>query len=271
MQESPLVLRIHRGRGANSASTVTTPGQADSKREKMRSSSSYTSIADQNTSTMTHSRSLGNTKDASSSLERVDSVFKSSTNDSEPLCHHQNQNNNNIGKKKEEIKRTVSNIECPVEEDQSLMHNRSLSPKSKGRVGKRNLKAQAKHFRMETKAAKTLAIIVGGFIVCWLPFFTVYLLGAFCPTCTSKLVFSILFYLGYCNSAINPVLYALFSKDFRNAFQQIITKVCCSCVVAAENYFSPNKRTIMRPPFPFPFAPAQPPCTASNQNSERFR
>lgn len=79
---------------------------------------------------------------------------------------------------------------------------------------------------METKAAKTLGIIVGGFILCWLPFFTMYLVRAFCPNHIHPTVFSVLFWLGYCNSAINPCIYALFSKDFRFAFKRII---CCRC------------------------------------------
>ncbi|VVC90037.1 unnamed protein product [Leptidea sinapis] len=83
------------------------------------------------------------------------------------------------------------------------------------RMGKRNIKAQVKRFRMETKAAKTLGIIVGGFVFCWLPFFSVYVVRAFCGDCVTPLVFSVLFWLGYCNSAINPLIYALFSKDFR--------------------------------------------------------
>ncbi|VVC36378.1 GPCR, rhodopsin-like, 7TM,G protein-coupled receptor, rhodopsin-like [Cinara cedri] len=93
--------------------------------------------------------------------------------------------------------------------------------------GKRNIKAQVKRFRMETKAAKTLGIIVGGFIVCWLPFFTMYLVRAFCPDCIQPTLFSVMFWLGYCNSAINPMIYALFSKDFRFAFKRIICRWCC--------------------------------------------
>lgn len=85
---------------------------------------------------------------------------------------------------------------------------------------------QVKRFRMETKAAKTLGIIVGGFILCWLPFFTMYLVRAFCPNHIHPTVFSVLFWLGYCNSAINPCIYALFSKDFRFAFKRIL---CCRC------------------------------------------
>ncbi|KAH1017375.1 hypothetical protein HUJ05_008022 [Dendroctonus ponderosae] len=96
------------------------------------------------------------------------------------------------------------------------------------RMGKRNIKAQVKRFRMETKAAKTLGIIVGGFICCWLPFFTMYLVRAFCKNCINPLMFSILFWLGYCNSAINPLIYALFSKDFRFAFKRIICRCFCT-------------------------------------------
>ncbi|XP_024085622.1 octopamine receptor Oamb isoform X2 [Cimex lectularius] len=104
-------------------------------------------------------------------------------------------------------------------------------PKLISRMGKRNIKAQVKRFRMETKAAKTLGIIVGGFIVCWLPFFTMYLLRAFLGD-VEPMVFSVLFWLGYCNSAINPCIYALFSKDFRFAFKRIICR--CLCYKATE-------------------------------------
>ncbi|CAH0763515.1 unnamed protein product [Diatraea saccharalis] len=100
-------------------------------------------------------------------------------------------------------------------------------PRATRRMGKRNIKAQVKRFRMETKAAKTLGIIVGGFVFCWLPFFSVYVVRAFCGECVTPIVFSVLFWLGYCNSAINPLIYALFSKDFRFAFKRIICKCFC--------------------------------------------
>ena len=80
---------------------------------------------------------------------------------------------------------------------------------------------------METKAAKTLGIIVGCFICCWFPFFTMYLVTAFCDDCIPKMAFSIIFWLGYCNSAINPFIYAAFSRDFRGAFKKIICKMLC--------------------------------------------
>lgn len=110
----------------------------------------------------------------------------------------------------------------------SGLDSANASPQANKKMGKRNIRAQVKRFRMETKAAKTLAIIVGLFIICWLPFFTMYVVRAFCDNCIKPLLFSILFWLGYCNSAVNPMIYALFSKDFRFAFKQIICKCFCS-------------------------------------------
>lgn len=93
------------------------------------------------------------------------------------------------------------------------------------RISKRNARWHAKRFRTEAKATKTVGIIVGGFILCWLPFFTVYLIMGFCGDCIPELLFKVFFYLGYCNSALNPVIYGMVSKDFRFAFKKIL----CRC------------------------------------------
>jgi hypothetical protein len=110
---------------------------------------------------------------------------------------------------------------------EEIQHLRNLSTNTNRSIGKRHIKNQVKRFRVETKAAKTLALIVGGFIFCWLPFFTIYLIQAFCEQCITELVFSVLFWLGYCNSAVNPMIYALFSRDFRFAFKKVLYKCFC--------------------------------------------
>ena len=106
--------------------------------------------------------------------------------------------------------------------DSGSNDNRKVS-----KMGKRNIKNQVKRFRMETRAAKTLSIVVGGFIMFWLPFFSLYVYSGF-DGYVNPLLFSLMFWLGYCNSAVNPFIYAFFSKDFRFAFKNIICMFCCT-------------------------------------------
>ncbi|KAG7169994.1 octopamine receptor beta-2R-like [Homarus americanus] len=78
--------------------------------------------------------------------------------------------------------------------------------------------------KRERKAARTLGIIMGAFIVCWLPFFTWYvtitLCGEACPC--PEIIVSILFWIGYFNSMLNPAIYAYFNRDFREAFRRTL-------------------------------------------------
>ncbi|GAB1607349.1 dopamine receptor 2-like [Argonauta hians] len=80
----------------------------------------------------------------------------------------------------------------------------------------------------EQKAAKTLGIVVGVFILCWLPFFITNLLLALCKTCVvhPEILFPIFTWFGYINSGMNPIIYALSMRDFRRAFSKIIF-ICC--------------------------------------------
>ena len=78
--------------------------------------------------------------------------------------------------------------------------------------------------RKERKAAKTLGIITGAFVICWLPFFILAILMPLCTvSCSfSPYLISTLVWLGYFNSTLNPVIYTIFSPDFRCAFQRIL-------------------------------------------------
>ncbi|TGZ67474.1 hypothetical protein CRM22_004778 [Opisthorchis felineus] len=76
----------------------------------------------------------------------------------------------------------------------------------------------------ERKAAITVAIITGCFILCWLPFFVRALVTPFCkPGCLMpRWADSFFLWLGYLNSSLNPVLYTVFSPEFRAAFKKIV-------------------------------------------------
>lgn len=76
------------------------------------------------------------------------------------------------------------------------------------------------------KAAITLGIIMGVFLICWVPFFCVNIIAAFCKTCIPPIVFKILTWLGYSNSAFNPIIYSIFNLEFREAFQRILASRC---------------------------------------------
>lgn len=78
--------------------------------------------------------------------------------------------------------------------------------------------------KRERKAAKTLAIITGAFVVCWLPFFLTALLLPLCGEACSlnDTVSSLFLWLGYFNSTLNPVIYTIFSPEFRQAFKRIL-------------------------------------------------
>ncbi|KAK3554928.1 hypothetical protein QTP86_001563 [Hemibagrus guttatus] len=78
----------------------------------------------------------------------------------------------------------------------------------------------------ERKTVKTLGIIMGTFILCWLPFFIKALVMPFCPSCQMPVwLQDVINWLGYSNSLLNPIIYAYFNKDFQSAFKKIIKLV----------------------------------------------
>ncbi|XP_023172640.1 octopamine receptor Oamb isoform X2 [Drosophila hydei] len=246
-EEQRLTLRIHRGRGSNqqdsmhsngsTQSTTTTLGTPSPERlskyatrrlhhqhDKIKISVSYPSS--ENINEMAQQEPTHERRTSGNALFSVHYNGAHGRESTESQLYRQQHHGGStcflqVGKTLPELSRRQSNTS---EAGGVVGHPRSANKK----MGRRNIKAQVKRFRMETKAAKTLAIIVGMFIFCWCPFFTIYIIRPFCQDCVDPLLFSVLFWLGYCNSAVNPMIYALFSKDFRFAFKRIICRCFCS-------------------------------------------
>lgn len=80
--------------------------------------------------------------------------------------------------------------------------------------------------RKERKAARQLGVIMCAFMVCWLPYFIVFLVVAVCPTCIGDSLSNVTLWLGYINSTLNPVLYPLCNAKFRRAFAKMTATTC---------------------------------------------
>ncbi|XP_061786357.1 alpha-2Db adrenergic receptor [Nerophis lumbriciformis] len=76
----------------------------------------------------------------------------------------------------------------------------------------------------EKRFTFVLAVVMGVFVLCWFPFFFTYSLHAVCrDRCfIPGTLFNVFFWIGYCNSSVNPIIYTIFNRDFRKAFKKIV-------------------------------------------------
>nr|XP_020740039.1 trace amine-associated receptor 6-like [Odocoileus virginianus texanus] len=88
----------------------------------------------------------------------------------------------------------------------------SSSDSYKSRVAKR-----------ERKAAKTLGVTVVAFMISWLPYTVDILIDAFMGFITPAYIYEICCWGAYYNSAMNPLIYALFYPWFRKAMKAILS------------------------------------------------
>ncbi|KAG9351164.1 hypothetical protein JZ751_025054 [Albula glossodonta] len=90
-------------------------------------------------------------------------------------------------------------------------------------IGKKSMQ----NISNEQRASKVLGIVFLLFVVMWCPFFITNVASALCDTnCDSQAVsrlMEIFVWVGYVSSGINPLVYTLFNKTFREAFTRYIT------------------------------------------------
>ncbi|KAL1494596.1 hypothetical protein ABEB36_010169 [Hypothenemus hampei] len=118
-----------------------------------------------------------------------------------------------------------------ITEYNTLMNSRECSKAATElNLNGTTIRQQSRSWRAEHKAARTLGIIMGAFMLCWLPFFLWYVTTSLCEECrTPEWLIGMLFWVGYFNSALNPLIYAYFNRDFREAFKDTLLCAlpCC--------------------------------------------
>ncbi|NXX41156.1 HRH3 protein, partial [Tricholaema leucomelas] len=85
--------------------------------------------------------------------------------------------------------------------------------------------SMTQRFRLsrDKKVAKSLAVIVGIFGICWAPYTLLMIIRAGCHGhCISDFWYETSFWLLWINSAVNPILYPLCHSSFRRAFIKLL-------------------------------------------------
>ncbi|XP_023694131.1 D(1) dopamine receptor-like [Paramormyrops kingsleyae] len=121
--------------------------------------------------------------------------------------------------------RRISALERAAE---SAMHRHTGMERNPGTETESSFKMS---FKRETKVLKTLSVIMGVFVCCWLPFFILNCMVPFCEPrlmnqrmnfpCVSSTTFDVFVWFGWANSSLNPIIYA-FNIDFRKAFSILL-------------------------------------------------
>ncbi|KAI8771757.1 muscarinic acetylcholine receptor M3 [Biomphalaria glabrata] len=115
-----------------------------------------------------------------------------------------------------------------VEDFDSVLHderNRRLTAGVTGLKERLRTIRQSSSLNKEIKAARQLGVIMGAFTLCFLPYFILFLVVAFCDNCIRPGHLTAATWVGYLNSTLNPFLYPLCNANFRTKFRSMLS--CC--------------------------------------------
>ncbi|KAG6931497.1 adenosine A3 receptor, partial [Chelydra serpentina] len=92
-----------------------------------------------------------------------------------------------------------------------------------------NTNAAGVFYGKEFKAAKSLALVLFLFVICWLPLSILNCIIYFCPKCIiPPHLFYVSILLSHSNSVMNPIVYACKIKKFKDTYTLILrTYVLC--------------------------------------------
>ena len=76
----------------------------------------------------------------------------------------------------------------------------------------------------ERRLALVMSVLIGVFILCYLPFWSIYICLSFFSTCTppSPLTMALVQWLALANSLLNPIIYTCFNAEFRKGIYKTL-------------------------------------------------
>ncbi|XP_068135437.1 5-hydroxytryptamine receptor 2B isoform X1 [Hyperolius riggenbachi] len=138
------------------------------------------------------------------------------------------------------------------------MNNDELPIRRLSSVGKKSMQT----ITNEQRASKVLGIVFFLFVFMWCPFFITNVASVLCDPSDCdpdviKMLMEVFVWVGYISSGVNPLVYTLFNKTFRDAFGRYIT--CnframhsvsilrnCSSRISFRNSVKENSKLIMK-------------------------
>ena len=90
-----------------------------------------------------------------------------------------------------------------------------------------------KDYLTHKRAVTLLLLIIGAFIVTWLPYNLMVVIAPFCKACIKEGWWHFGYIFCYVNSLLNPICYAFgnrhFKQYFKEIFESVKANVCCCC------------------------------------------
>ncbi|XP_068435306.1 lysophosphatidic acid receptor 2a [Clinocottus analis] len=97
---------------------------------------------------------------------------------------------------------------------------------------------EMRHRQTVVNLMKTISIVLGAFVICWMPGLVTLLLdGLLGKAGHANAVEKLCLAIAECNSLVNPVIYSLRDDEMRRTFRWIL---CCSCRRGADQQRKPS-------------------------------
>ena len=114
---------------------------------------------------------------------------------------------------------------------------------------KKGKRLKSDKFKMNVRAARRVSVIVGAFLLCWLPHIVVIIVGlAIGHHKIPYEVYPVTLSLEYMSSAIDPCIFCFTNRDLRNAlksfFRKLFSRKACTDLTDASLF--QNRRVVFR-------------------------